>query len=97
RTNLIRVAMQIQVADEVVFVARPLQPNMCETIRTHEMAVIGWAAVKQIRSRRRPRRAQPDLVRSLARGVSPVKGKGRRIAGRIGHAIGAANMLQPWL
>src|SRR5207247_721095 len=75
------IAMQIEVADEVVIVSGLLEPDLRETIGAREMAVV--LAVKQIRISADERHAQSDLITALAGGVPAIKRKCRRVVGRI--------------
>src|SRR5437867_1217046 len=84
--------MQIEVADDVVIVSGLFQPDLRETIRPREMAVV--LAVKQIRVSADERHAQADLITALPSGVPAIKRKGRRLVGRILRSARADIALQ---
>src|SRR5262245_52211296 len=88
--------MQIKVADDVEIVTRLFQPNVQEPVRAAEVAVIGLAAVKDIRPSRWPRHPQAELIRALSRRMAAIETVGGRIARTVRGAAGAPDLLQLW-
>src|SRR4030095_9870451 len=84
--------MEVEIRNHFVVVTLTIQPCLGETIRASQMTVIRRVAVAEIGICRGPRHSSADLIRTLARGVSAVKGVGRRIPRRIRQSIRTADL-----
>ena len=92
--QLPRIAVQVQIGDNVKIIAVLLQPDLSESLGPHQMAVTGGlGTVEHVGPRSRPGHAQALLETRLSGVMPPVIGIGRRERMAVFTAVRSPRMI----